>query len=87
MLADAHAPWFDVLVHRNVPKQLRPLLDGKAQIWKSLRTSDVNVAKLRSLEEGQRVERQFQALALRANSAQTDPELDRTVGARSDESG
>ncbi|PYO13117.1 MAG: hypothetical protein DMD75_06240 [Candidatus Rokuibacteriota bacterium] len=60
--------------HRNVPKRLRPLLGGKAQIWKSLRTSDHDVAKLRSLEEGQRVERQFQALTLRASSAQTDPE-------------
>ena len=36
--------------HRNVPKRLRPLLDGKAQIWKSLRTSGLDVAKLRSLE-------------------------------------
>ena len=60
--------------HRNVPKHLRPLLGGKAQIWKSLRTSNYDVAKLRSLEEGQRVERQFQALTLRARSAQTDPE-------------
>ena len=60
--------------HRNVPKRLRPLLGGKAQIWKSLRTSDLNQAKLRSLEEGQRVERMFQAVTLRANSAQTDPE-------------
>ena len=25
--------------HRNVPKRLRPLLGGKAQIWKSLRTA------------------------------------------------
>jgi len=60
--------------HRNVSKHLRPLLGGKAQIWKSLRTSDLNVAKLRCLEEGQRVERMFQALTLRARSAQTDPE-------------
>jgi hypothetical protein len=59
---------------RAVPKQLRPLLDGKAQIRKSLRTSDLNVAKLRSLEEGQRVDRMFQALTARARSAQTDPE-------------
>jgi|SRR6266403_2858093 len=56
--------------HRNVPKRIRPLLGGKAQIWKSLRTANLDVAKLRSLEEGQRVERQFQALTLRANSAQ-----------------
>ena len=60
--------------HRNVPKRLRPLLGGKAQIWKSLRTSDRDTAKLRSLEEGQRVERMFQALTVRANSAQTDPD-------------
>ena len=48
--------------HRNVPKRIRPLLGGKAQIWKSLRTSSLDVAKLRSLEEGQRVERRFQDL-------------------------
>ena len=59
---------------RAVPKKLRPLLGRKAQIWKSLRTSDLNQAKLSSLEEGQCVERQFQALTLRARSAQTDPE-------------
>src|SRR3989442_13640118 len=60
--------------HRNVPKRLRPLLGGKAQIWKSLRTSDRDTAKLRSLEEGQRAERMFQALTGRANSPQTDPD-------------
>jgi integrase len=71
--------------HRNVPKRLRPLLGGKAQIWKSLRTADLNQAKLRSLEEGQRVERQFQALTLRARSAQTDPEsLARLYSSRAD---
>lgn len=53
---------------RTVEKELRPLLGGKAQVWKSLRTSDLDTAKLRSLEEGQRVERQFQALRLRARS-------------------
>lgn len=60
--------------HRNVPKRIRPLLGGKAQIWKSLRTSSLELAKLRSLEEGQRVERQFQALTLRASSAQSNPD-------------
>ena len=71
--------------HRNVPKRLRPLLGGKAQIWKSLRTSNLDIAKLRSLEEGQRVERQFQALTLRARSAQTDPEsLARLYSSRAD---
>jgi len=71
--------------HRNVPKRLRPLRGGKAQIWKSLRTSNLDVAKLRSLEEGQRVERQFQALTLRARSAQTDPEsLARLYSSRAD---
>jgi len=32
-----------------------PLLGGKAQFWKSLRTSDLSQAQLHSLEEGQRV--------------------------------
>jgi len=40
MLADADAPRQHVL---------RPLLGGKAQIWKSLHTSNYDVAKLRSL--------------------------------------
>ena len=74
MLADAHASRQHVLLSPQVPKHLRPLLAGKAQIWKSLRTSDLDQTKFRSLEEGQRVERMFQALTLRAHSAQTDPE-------------
>jgi hypothetical protein len=57
--------------HRTVPKRLRPLLAGKGQIWKSLRTSDLDVAKLRSLEEGQRIERMFQSLSRRADTAQS----------------
>ena len=36
---------------RVIEKRLRPLLGGKVQVWKSLRTSDLDVAKLRSLEE------------------------------------
>jgi hypothetical protein len=28
--------------HRTMPKRLRPLLAGKGQIWKSLRTSDLD---------------------------------------------
>ena len=59
---------------RAVPARLRPLLGGQKQVWKSLRTSDLDLAKLRSLEEGQRVERQLQDLKRRADSAQTNPE-------------
>jgi integrase len=59
---------------RAVDKRLRPLLGGCSQIWKSLRTSDLDTAKLRSLEEGQRVERMLQELRRSANSAQTNPE-------------
>jgi hypothetical protein len=60
--------------HRNISRWVRPLLGGKKQIWKSLRTSGLDVAKLRSLEEGQRVERQFQDLKRRASSSQTNPD-------------
>lgn len=61
--------------HRNVPQRIRPLMGGRKQLWKSLRTSDLDTAKLlRSLEEGQRVERLFQDLRRRAGSAQTNPE-------------
>ena len=71
--------------HRNVPKRLRPLLGGKAQICKSLRTSSLDVAKLRSLEEGQRVERRFQDLKRPASASETNPEtLARLYQSRSD---
>lgn len=60
---------------RAVEKHLRPLLGGKAQVWKSLRTSDLNTAKLRSLQIGQQVERQFQELRRRASTAQTNPDV------------
>jgi len=71
--------------HRNVPKRIRPLLGGKTQIWKSLRTSDLDVAKLRSLEEGQRVERRFQDLRRQASASETNPEtLARLYQSRSD---
>ena len=59
---------------RAVDKRLRPLLGGRSQIWKSLRTSDLDTAKLRSLQVGQQVERQLQDLRRRASSAQTNPE-------------
>jgi Domain of unknown function (DUF6538) len=59
---------------RQVPLALRPLMGGRAQIWKSLRTSDLNEAKLLSLRVGQDVERQLQALQKRARSLQTDPD-------------
>jgi uncharacterized protein DUF6538 len=57
---------------RVIEKPLRPLLGGKAQVWKSLRTSALDVAKLRSLEEVQCVERMLQELRRRASSAQTN---------------
>ena len=38
---------------RAVPVKLRPLLGGRRQIWKSLRTSDYDRAKLLSLQVGQ----------------------------------
>jgi hypothetical protein len=59
---------------RAVEKHLRPLLGGKAQVWKSLRTSDLDTAKLRSLQVGQQVERQLQDLRRRASSAQSSPD-------------
>jgi integrase len=59
---------------RSIPLALRPLLKGKGQVWKSLRTSDYDEAKLLSLRVGQEVERELQALRKRATSLQTDPE-------------
>jgi len=32
--------------HRAVSRQLQPLMGGKKQIWESLRTSDLDTAKL-----------------------------------------
>src|SRR6266545_3233227 len=58
---------------RTVPLSLRPLLNGRREIWKSLHTADLDEAKLLSLREGQEVERQLQALKKRAERAQTDP--------------
>ena len=57
---------------RTVPLSLRPLLNGKREIRKSLHTSDLDEAKLLSLREGQQVERELQALRKRAERAQTD---------------
>lgn len=45
---------------RAVPLALRSLLGGRSQIWKSLRTSDKEEAKLLSLRVGQEVERLFE---------------------------
>src|SRR5437899_385175 len=59
---------------RTVPLSLRPLLNGKREIWKSLHTSDLDEAKLMSLREGQAVERELQALSKQAERAQTDPQ-------------
>jgi hypothetical protein len=59
---------------RAVPAKLRPLLGGRKQLWKSLGTSDLDTAKLRSLEEGQRVERHFQDLRRQASASETNPE-------------
>ncbi len=49
-------------------------MSGRRELWRSLRTSDFNEAKLLSLREGQEVERYFQALRTQAERAQTDPE-------------
>jgi hypothetical protein len=65
---------------RAVPAKLRPLLGGRRQIWKSLRSADYDQAKLLSLQVGQEVERELQALERRVNgfkqaSAVSDPVL------------
>jgi hypothetical protein len=49
-------------------------MEGKREIWRSLRTSDLNEAKLLSLREGQEVERLFQDLRKQAEIAQADPQ-------------
>ncbi|HEV8441418.1 MAG TPA: DUF6538 domain-containing protein [Methylomirabilota bacterium] len=54
----------------SVPFKIRSLLGGKAEVWRSLRTSDPEEAKLLSLRIGQAVEREFQALARRGMPAQ-----------------
>lgn len=58
---------------RAVPLALRPLMGGRSQIWKSLRTSDKEEAKLLSLRVGQEVERLFESLRRKA-AAPADPE-------------
>lgn len=60
---------------RSVPLKLRPLLQGRREVWKSLRTSSLDDAKLLSLRVGQEGEWEFQALAKRAASSQSRPEV------------
>jgi hypothetical protein len=49
-------------------------MGGRTQIRKSLHTSDLDKAKLLSLQMGQEVERELQALRKRQTALQTDPE-------------
>jgi integrase len=61
--------------HRQVvPVALRPLLENRREIWKSLRTTDLEEAKLLSLRAGREVARLFQSLKKKAAAAQTDPD-------------
>jgi len=61
--------------HRQVvPLALRPLLDNRREIWKSLRTTDLEEAKLLSLRAGQEVARLFQSLRKKAAAAQAAPD-------------
>jgi hypothetical protein len=61
--------------HRQVvPLALRPFLDNRREIWKSLRTTDLEEAKLLSLRVGQEVARLFQSLRKKAAAAQADPD-------------
>ena len=61
--------------HRQVvPLALRPLLDNRREIWKSLRTTDLEEAKVLSLRAGQEVARLFQSLRKKAAAAQSAPD-------------
>ena len=60
---------------RSIPRSLRPLMGGKRELWRSLRTTDRNEAQARSLAVGLDVERDLQALRKQAARAQTDPQL------------
>ena len=71
MLMQRGSTWY---FRRTVPLALRPLMEGKREIWRSLRTSDFNEAKLLSLREGQEVERLFQSLREQGERAQVDPD-------------
>jgi len=60
--------------HRAVPKRVQPLMGGRKQVWKSLRCTDLDTAKLRALQVGQEVERELQKLRRRADAIQAgDP--------------
>jgi uncharacterized protein DUF6538 len=69
MLMQRGSTWY---FRRIVPLALRPLMEGKREIWRSLRTSDFNEAKLLSLREGQEVERLFQSLRQQGERAHVD---------------
>ena len=51
-----------------------PRLVGRTAIWKSLRTSDMEQAKLLSLRVGQEIEREFQTQRKRVAAIQTNPD-------------
>jgi len=72
MLMQRGSTWY---FRRTIPLALRPLMEGKRELWRSLRTSDLNKAKLLSLREGQEVERLFQDLRKQAEIAQAQIEL------------
>ena len=42
-----------------VPFELRPFMGGKREVWRSLRTTDLETDKLRAMETGLEVERQL----------------------------
>jgi len=55
-----------IYYHRQVvPLALRPLLSGRKEFWKSLRTSDLEEAKALSLRAGQEVARLFRSFPVR----------------------
>src|SRR5262252_311975 len=61
--------------HRQVvPLNLRPFLENRREIWKSLRTTDLEEAKLLSLRAGQEVARLFESIRKKAAASQADPE-------------
>jgi len=68
MLLQRGSTWY---YRRSIPLALRPLMAGRRELWRSLRTEDRHEARLLGLKVGAEVERHFQTLKKKARLVTT----------------
>ena len=56
MLLQRNGVW---MYRKVLPPELRPFMEGKREVWRSLQTTDLETAKLRAMETGLEGERQL----------------------------